>query len=436
MGRLFLVFAATAGLLAAVGAAHAADADKPEKPSVFFSQLTLRIPQGETYLFVETGLNCSRSREVRSKGGASDLTRAMRTRVNRTLEDYGFNTKSPTSTGFGGGQTQVFELKGEIRKMVVHLCWGRMGTVSRSNAEIAWELYSRRERAVVARITTEAFHRETYDVRDHRDDDEGIEADQLLGVDDVVADNIRDLLGHPNLKKAIASAAPRAEDFRPAADLVRITARAGAQGSRTVAQAAAAVVTITTSDGHGSGVLVSADGHILTNQHVVGNEKTVTVRWADMTEAKGEVMRVHTARDVALVKVAEAKPAPLSVRAEPAELGEAVMAIGSPLDQNLSGTVTRGIVSTSTRVFEGFPFIQSDVAVSPGNSGGALIDDKGRLIGLTDLAYDRAEAGNSLNLFIPIKDALAFTGLDLAAPPEPAPAASRPPPRPSPARRR
>jgi S1-C subfamily serine protease len=218
--------------------------------------------------------------------------------------------------------------------------------------------------------------------------------------------------------------APKPEDLAPAASLVRISAPGATPAARTVAQAATGGVTILGEDGSfGSGVLVSSDGYVLTNEHVVGKAKTVTVRWADKAETPGEVVRVHRGRDVALIKTDPKGHAPLAIRSGLLDLGEAVMAIGAPLDTELSGTVTRGIVSTPSRKYQGFDFIQSDVAVTHGNSGGALIDDKSHLVGLTDLGF--GPQGSSLNLFIPIEQALDFVGLDLAASPPPAAPATK-----------
>ena len=113
----------------------------------------------------------------------------------------------------------------------------------------------------------------------------------------------------------------------------------------------------------GSGVLVSADGYILTNHHVAGDAGRVRVRWADGTETVGEVVRADRRRDVGLVKVAPTTMPALAIRHSEVEVGETVFAIGTPLDKSLSGTLTRGVVS-ARRITEGQPFIQSDVAVT------------------------------------------------------------------------
>lgn len=95
---------------------------------------------------------------------------------------------------------------------------------------------------------------------------------------------------------------------------------------------------------------------------------------------------------------------------------------GAPGDQYFQNTVTKGIVS-ARRVYRGYNFIQSDVGVTHGNSGGPIVDAKGQVVGLTDLGFD---AEPMLNLFIPIDEALSFLGLQVAPAPLPAPASIKP----------
>lgn len=164
------------------------------------------------------------------------------------------------------------------------------------------------------------------------------------------------------------------------------------------------VVTIFAGEGMGSGVLISSDGYILTNHHVAGSTGRVRVRWPDGTDTTGEVIRGDPRRDVALVKT-QAKSAPLSIRAAPAQLGETVFAVGTPLDKQFANTLTRGIVS-ATRLIDGLSVIQSDVAIDHGSSGGPLLDEKGQIVALTVSRAENNGVGHDINFFIPIADAL------------------------------
>jgi S1-C subfamily serine protease len=179
-----------------------------------------------------------------------------------------------------------------------------------------------------------------------------------------------------------------------------------------IRDAIGAVVLIESGDGQGSGVLVSSDGYILTDQHVVGDEKYVKIRWSDGLEGLGEVIRSDKRRDVALVKTDPRGRRPLALQAQTPDPGSTVFAIGAPEDPKLQSTVTRGVVSAANRIVDGFSYIQSDVTVNPGNSGGPLLDEKGEVLGLTDWKLQSDDNATGLNFFTPIGDALAFLALE------------------------
>lgn len=164
-----------------------------------------------------------------------------------------------------------------------------------------------------------------------------------------------------------------------------------------------AVVTVSAGGGHGSGFFVSADGMILTNAHVVGTASRVRVTLSTGRKMYGEVMRRDAARDVALVQVEPQDIRPLPLRFTPVTQAEKVYAIGTPTLETLSSTITSGIVSAvRSPESPGKSFIQSDAPVSPGNSGGPLLDDRGNVVAITVLKV----RGENLNLFIPIASAL------------------------------
>jgi serine protease Do len=137
----------------------------------------------------------------------------------------------------------------------------------------------------------------------------------------------------------------------------------------------------------GSGVIVSTDGYILTNAHVVSNASKVTVKLTDRREFEAKVIGSDERSDVAVIKIA-AKSLPTVRIGDPARLraGEWVVAIGSPF--GFENSVTAGIVSGIARDLPGgnssnyVPFIQTDVAVNPGNSGGPLLNRDGEVVGI------------------------------------------------------
>jgi serine protease Do len=154
----------------------------------------------------------------------------------------------------------------------------------------------------------------------------------------------------------------------------------------------------------GSGFIVEPNGTILTNAHVLEGADEVTVRLADRREFKGKVVGVDKPSDIAVVKI-EAKGLPVVKLGDPAKVrvGEWVLAIGSPF--GFENTVTAGIVSATSRSLpEGtyVPFLQTDAAVNPGNSGGPLFNLKGEVIGINSQIYSRTGGYQGLAFAIPI----------------------------------
>ncbi|MEC5399113.1 DegQ family serine endoprotease [Uliginosibacterium sp. H1] len=160
--------------------------------------------------------------------------------------------------------------------------------------------------------------------------------------------------------------------------------------------------------GVGSGFIVSADGYILTNAHVVDGATEVTVRLTDKREFKAKVIGLDKRTDVALVKIeAGGLPVLKTGDTEKTKVGEWVLAVGSPF--GFENTVTAGIVSAKARRLpdENFvPFIQTDVAINPGNSGGPLFNLSGEVIGINSQIYSRSGGFMGISFAIPIDVAL------------------------------
>jgi serine protease Do len=158
----------------------------------------------------------------------------------------------------------------------------------------------------------------------------------------------------------------------------------------------------------GSGFIIKPDGHILTNAHVVGNGGDVTVRLTDKREFKAKVLGVDPRSDVALIKI-EAKDLPVVHIGNPdkAKVGEWVAAIGSPF--GFENSISAGIVSAKGRALpdESYvSFIQTDVAVNPGNSGGPLFNLNGEVIGINSMIYSRTGGYMGVSFAIPIDIAM------------------------------
>jgi serine protease Do len=156
--------------------------------------------------------------------------------------------------------------------------------------------------------------------------------------------------------------------------------------------------------GLGSGVIVSPDGYILTNNHVVGNAEEIHVTLQDRREFTAKVIGKDAKTDLGLIKIDTKDALPVAPLGDSntTDVGDWVIAIGNPF--NVGMTVTAGIVSAKGRILGGDydDFIQTDASINPGNSGGPLINTKGEVIGINTAIYSRTGANNGIGFAIPI----------------------------------
>lgn len=171
------------------------------------------------------------------------------------------------------------------------------------------------------------------------------------------------------------------------------------------------VVTVEMKDGHGSGFLITNDGYIITNAHVVGTSATAKVRFEQGSSLDGQVVKVNRDFDVALIKVAgnDLPALPLGNDRD-LQVGNELYAIGTPLDKLLGQTVTRGILSGKREV-DGRRYLQTDVSINPGNSGGPLINADGQVVGVTTLKI-KAAGVEGIGFGVPITTALDMLNIE------------------------
>jgi len=167
-------------------------------------------------------------------------------------------------------------------------------------------------------------------------------------------------------------------------------------------------------EGIGSGVIVSEEGYIMTNNHVVEGADDLTVKLSDGREFPAIIVGTDPPSDLAVIKIKEAKDLPVAFlgQSEDLRVGEMVIAIGSPF--GLSETVTLGIVSAKGRSTGGSinqyeNFIQTDAAINPGNSGGALVNLDGEVVGINTAIYSRSGGYQGIGFAIPIDMAKRIT---------------------------
>lgn len=159
--------------------------------------------------------------------------------------------------------------------------------------------------------------------------------------------------------------------------------------------------------GLGSGVIVSTDGYVMTNNHVIADADSINIRTTDGRTLPAKVIGADPKTDIAVLRVnARNLPAIRLGDSEKLRVGEWVLAIGSPLSANLASTVTQGIVSAKGRSNVGLAqyedFIQTDAAINPGNSGGALINLDGELVGINTAIASRSGGFQGIGFAVPV----------------------------------
>jgi S1-C subfamily serine protease len=204
--------------------------------------------------------------------------------------------------------------------------------------------------------------------------------------------------------EAMPAGSPLAIDNQPAE-------RGNGEIARVMPELRSAVVTVLTERGSGTGFYIGSSGWLLTNQHVIGQARAVRVRLPTGRELLAEVVRVDAARDIALLKTEAPGVRPMPLRMGEPGIGEDVYALGSPLGDAFNTTLTRGILSGVRKVRD-LDFLQSDVAILPGSSGGPLLDKSGQVIGIT-VAGLGAKGLAGMNFFIPVGSAIERLQLQL-----------------------
>ena len=265
-----------------------------------------------------------------------------------------------------------------------------------------WELFSQRQQKVVFTATTEGSAQTA--------GTEKINLTELGGR--AIAASLRNLLADPAFVAAARKPADTVVETAAARLKIAQGAAAGQKLQDLLPMLQSGVVTLLTGVSTGSGFYISADGYLLTNHHVVGDAKYLKVKLASGRELVGEVLRSNSARDVALVKTEAVALAPLGLSREDPRSGEDVYALGSPLGESFANSLTRGVLS-GTRVVGEQKWLQSDVRVMPGSSGGPLVGGEGAVLGLTSRGV--AASAGGINLFIPIREALDVLKIDFKA---------------------
>jgi serine protease Do len=375
---------------------------------VEFGKLLLKLPAENTIGTVQGGRSCVGQAPLTWKSGrGSSVGELFGQLLLGELAAAGYTVVGDPDELFEDSRSGRAEyvIAGVIRDVKANVCHTRSGD-GRGEASLAvdWQVYSHRTKAVELKATTEGSGKAPS--ARGAGGAEAITEAFVSATRNLMAEaKFHTLIAGAGQKDAKASASPL--PIPVAFKLARAVAAASVESM--VSESRMGVVTVFVGNTMGSGFLISPDGYLLTNEHVVEDARYVKVKFVTGREAQGEVVRVDRSRDVALVKLETDVYRPLALgdsgRVAP---GSEVFAIGTPLDEERGQTVTKGILS-GYGDDEGQRILRSDVAVHEGNSGGPLLDRSGAVVGMcvSGFLLMPAGVGVGLNSFIPIEDALA-----------------------------
>jgi serine protease Do len=384
-----------------------------ETRPVAFSRITARLNRGQTWGQIQGGLFCIPAGNLVWGGGQVRIDTGEFGDVFREeLEKTGFKVLGGSGNLFEEADTSAAEylVAGAVKQASATICsimagMGDFDTIKgRILFDIEWQVYSRLQRRVVATINTRGGVNQT----------KSGPGGPLLLFEQAFAENVRQLINTREFREVFIGKKLDEGQLLAAPILSPIVVkRSVATPTSSISDLVGSVVSISNGESTGSGFLISSDGYLLTNRHVTGDAQIVRVRWSDGAETVGTVVRSNRGRDVALVKTDSRSRRPFNLATTTApELGSSVRAIGSPFGPDLQGTVSQGVLSSS-RIIDGFRYLQSDVSVNRGSSGGPLIDANGSVSGITVAGLSVSGAPVGVNFFIPINEAISFLNLTL-----------------------
>lgn len=330
----------------------------------------------------------------------------------KTLQENNYRVIAPSTELFDMEKAEQPDLLvgAIIKELAVNMCRDWRGPPSANTVtvasyiRIAWQVYDPLTRQIVYEATTEGSEQTVIN------SENGHEIKQTDARS--FGNATRNLLAQPAFIKTLYNKNSNQSNARTEPLSIKVGYGKGVGDFVSKAEnLKAGTVTVRTAHGHGSGLIVTAEGYVITNAHVVGGATNLLVL-VDKKQYRASVVKEDVQRDIALLKIeAATNLSPLMVSRKPIKTGETLYIIGTPLDENLSHTVTRGILS-SERVMNNKKYYQTDAAVNPGNSGGPAFNSNGDVIGVA-VAGIFAKDGGSLNInfIIPIEDALSSLGI-------------------------
>ena len=371
--------------------------------------LISRVPSGQVVGAIQAGPFC----ETVSKAtwpvadGATIGDLQMMDALDATLSISGYKLVKRQRGPFDEPEEWKAELLigGSLKRVNFNLCRKEDESSGEAAVEIEWQIFDRQTRSVLLALTTGGSAKLP---------------PQPGGAGTVYVSAINaalaNLLAEERFVTTVSQPTQQATQEQTPLTVTVVSLDADlAASSQLIEYARDGVVTIPVGSGHGSGFVVSPTGLVITAAHVIRDDQAAVV--AELPgdrKAKGWLVRRNAEFDVALIQLepGEYRAIPVGSAAS-LHVGDTVFAVGAPLDQRLTRTVTKGVVS-ALREDPPRKWIQSDVTVHPGSSGGPLLDDRGRVVGVAQSGVTlQGRVGIGLNAFVPIADVWKALGITL-----------------------
>ncbi len=384
-------------------------AEAGQAQPVELGKLVLKLPRGRLLGAIQGGHPCVGQKPLSWESLRLTATdQDFGAMVRQQLAAAGYTVAGDPDALFDDphGPKAQYAIGGVIQDLKANVCYERIRQASRGTGEaslaVEWQVYSYRTQTVELKTTTQGSAQ-------LQSEHEGAVVELLS---QAFLSASRNLLADTRFHELLSGRAGTEPDSvrQPiAVAFAKQQARPGVSVESMIGDSRMAVVTIFADDAMGSGFVISPDGYLLTDQHVVGKTRYVRARFLTGREVNGEVVRIDRVRDVALIKL-EAdlyRYLPLGESSMVAP-GSEVFSIGTPVNDTFGQTVSRGIVSGYGQE-QGQRTLRSDVSVHRGSSGGPILDRSGTVVGMTvsGLLLMPEGLGVGLNQFIPIEDALA-----------------------------
>ena len=383
-------------------------AEAESSSPVEFRKLLLKLPRDHVVGSVQIGRACTGSGPLTWKSSReSSVGDDLGDLLLEELSSAGYTVVGERDALFEDphGRKAEYVVAGVIRDVRANVCYANARkslATAEASLSVDWQIYSHRTKAVELKATTAGSSRVP-----RAPEEPGAEAITRAFVS-AARNLLADARFHDLLSGAGRDRSGKSETEPISVAYEKPPVRRVGSVESVLSDSRMGVVTVFAGDAMGSGFLISTDGYLLTDQHVVGQARFVRVRFVTGREVNGEVVRADSRRDVALIKlesdIYQCLPLGESSRVRP---GAEVFAIGTPLAENLGQTVTKGVLSGYGEE-DGLRILRSDVAVHRGNSGGPLLDRSGVVVGMSVSGFLLMPegVGVGLNNFIPIEEAL------------------------------